>query len=119
MINISFSKKILTTHTKAIMKIKTTQRGFAIGKFKDERGTECSIQKSSSAEKECIWLGAKKIGLKEFVAYGNPAWKDRDEFDEHTMEHHFSANTRMHLTRNQVKKLIPILQKFVDTGDIF
>jgi len=26
--------------------------------------------------------------------------------------------TRMHLTREQVKMLIPILQKFVDTGEI-
>ncbi|EES51170.1 hypothetical protein NE172_01985 [Clostridium botulinum] len=27
-------------------------------------------------------------------------------------------STRMHLTRGQVKELIPILQKFVDTGEI-
>lgn len=29
-----------------------------------------------------------------------------------------SINTRMHLNREQVKELLPILQKFVDTGDI-
>jgi len=28
------------------------------------------------------------------------------------------VQTRMHLDRKQVKKLLPILQKFVDTGDI-
>ena len=29
-----------------------------------------------------------------------------------------SINTRMHLSVKQVKKLIPILQRFVDTGKI-
>jgi hypothetical protein len=27
-------------------------------------------------------------------------------------------STRMHLTRAQVKKLLPVLQQFVETGDI-
>jgi hypothetical protein len=27
-------------------------------------------------------------------------------------------HTRMHLTRSQVKKLLPVLQQFVETGDI-
>jgi hypothetical protein len=27
-------------------------------------------------------------------------------------------STRMHLNREQVKEIIPILQKFVDTGDL-
>ena len=101
------------------MKKKKTERGFSVVEFKDQYGTECSIQKSSSAMAECIWFGANKIGLKEFVAYRSPsAWVDRDDVDVHTMEHHFVANNRMHLTRKQVAKLIPILQKFVDTGDL-
>jgi len=29
-----------------------------------------------------------------------------------------SLATRMHLTREQVKKLLPLLNKFVETGDI-
>jgi hypothetical protein len=101
------------------MKIKKTQRGFGIMNFKDQHGTECSIQKSSSAMQDCIWFGSNKIGLKEFVAYRQPsAWVDRDDVDEHTMEHHFVANNRMHLTRKQVAKLLPILQKFVETGEL-
>jgi hypothetical protein len=98
------------------MKTKKTQRGFAIANFKDDKGVECSIQKSSSAMKDCIWLGANKIELKEFEA--GKGWVDRTEFDEHSIEHHFIANTRMHLTRTQVKKLLPILQKFVETGEL-
>lgn len=98
------------------MKVKKTQRGFSIVNFKDQYKTECSIQKSSLMGEDCIWFGANKIGLKEFVAH--KGWTDRADADEHTYEHHFVANNRMHLTRKQVAKLIPILQKFVDTGDI-
>lgn len=29
-----------------------------------------------------------------------------------------TINIRMHLTQKQVKKIIPILQKFVETGEI-
>ena len=99
------------------MKIKKTNRGFGIGYFKDKRGTECSIQKSSLATDDCIWLGANKIGLQEFRA-GSGGWVDRTDVDQHSIEHHFVANNRMELNRKQVAKLISILQKFVDTGDI-
>jgi len=99
------------------MKVKKTQRGFAYKDFKDYNGNECTIQKSSLATDDAIWLGAKKLILQEFVAFRQPeAWKTVEL--ENTMEHHFVANDRMHLTRKQVAKLIPILQKFVDTGDL-
>ncbi|AJD92041.1 hypothetical protein JMA_27240 [Jeotgalibacillus malaysiensis] len=29
-----------------------------------------------------------------------------------------SLNTRMHLTREQVEEILPILQSFVETGDL-
>lgn len=35
-------------------------RGFLRGDFLDEYGEKCSIQKSSLATKECIWLGANE-----------------------------------------------------------
>jgi hypothetical protein len=38
--------------------ISYTQRGFKILKFLDLRGTECSIQESSSAEIDALWIGA-------------------------------------------------------------
>lgn len=34
-----------------------TQRGFEIQKFKDLNGQECSIQESSLATKDAIWIG--------------------------------------------------------------
>ena len=42
------------------MKIKKTSRGFHIAEFKDINGIDCTIQKSSNAEKDCIWLGANQ-----------------------------------------------------------
>lgn len=75
------------------MKLKTskTNRGFSLVEFEDSYGVKCTLQKSSLATADAIWLGvhdAKPIG------------------------------SRMHLTRNQVKKLLPILQRFVETGEI-
>lgn len=96
------------------MEINKTDRGFKIAKFTDENGVECSVQKSSLATEDCIWLGANEIGLKEFVAYRG--WKDVPT--PFTMQHHYSANNRMHLSREQVKALLPLLTHFVETGEL-
>ena len=68
------------------MKKRTTGRGFDIYLFKDKYKNQCSLQKSSLATSDCIWLGV----------------------DEN----------RMHLTKTQVKKLLPILKLFAETGEI-
>lgn len=94
-----------------------TGRGFALANFKDRNGRECSIQKSSIATEECIWLGANKIELKEFKAF--EGWKDRPEFDnDSSTENYFVANNRMHLNQEQVIALLPMLQKFAETGEL-
>ncbi|BCH33205.1 hypothetical protein MesoLjLc_51350 [Mesorhizobium sp. L-8-10] len=41
----------------SIISLKETNRGFAVGKFIDRYGAPCSIQKSSIATEDCIWLG--------------------------------------------------------------
>lgn len=96
------------------MKIKKTQRGFAIGEFKDLNGEVCTIQKSSLATKEAIWIGAAKLRVQHFKA--GQGWKDVEY--PFSMEEHYVGNERMHLSREQVAELLPILQKFVDTGDL-
>jgi hypothetical protein len=93
-----------------------TERGFDLYNFTDRNGVEFSLQKSSIATEDSIWLGADKIGVKEFTAF--QGWKDRSEFDDTTLEHHYVANNRMHLTQDQVKELLPILQRFAETGEI-
>ena len=102
-----------------------TQRGFVNGKFVDHYGAPCSIQKSSLATKDAIWLGiddadpkimssdAIRMGLKQrtFTEADN-GWTPF-EIPKEVM-----LNTRMHLTQKQVKALLPVLQKFVETGEI-
>lgn len=97
------------------MERSTTSRGFGLIEFKDRNGVECTIQESSECYKEgLIWFGAKDIGLKHFKAY--KGWKDVELVN--TIEEHYVANNRMHLTQSQVKELLPILMHFAETGEL-
>jgi hypothetical protein len=71
-----------------------TARGFALIKFADLYRQECSIQKSSLATEDCIWFGV-----------------DVDLEGKTT-------NHRMHLSQEDVKTLLPVLEKFVKTGEL-
>lgn len=101
------------------MRKKKTARGFAFYEFKDANGTECSLQKSSSIG-DRIWIGANKIGVKEFVPFRQPdPWIDKAEFDSSPIGGvQYVANNRMHLSRKQVKALLPHLIRFVETGEL-
>lgn len=98
-----------------------TSRGFDRVAFEDFNGSGCSLQKSSIVNAECIWLGvnnaspqvlasrAQLLGLKPNTENGwvpYPIPKD------------VSLTTRMHLTREQVAALLPLLQRFVRTGRV-
>jgi len=72
-----------------------TDRGFALVEFKDRYGNECSLQKSSLATEDCCWLGVST---------------------DHNGVH---LNARMHLTQAQVKALLPFLECFVETGELY
>ena len=93
-----------------------TARGFAVYTFRDGNGEECSLQKSSAAENDFIWLGCDDIGLKRFMP--GKSWEPVPTEDDPVTGVSWIANTRMHLTREQVAELIPALQRFVDTGDL-
>ena len=107
------------------MKKQTTERGFDIIKFKDRYGEECSLQKSSLATEDAIWFGINRgtprimcsdaVKLKIRQVYNDE--RDNGWCDYIIPDEVFIA-TRMHLTQEQVKELIPHLQKFVDTGEI-
>lgn len=76
-----------------IGEIYRTPRGLRRADFKDRYDEDCSIQDSSLATEDCIWLGC----------------------NEGT--HHLgTCIARMHLTREIAKDLIPLLQYFVDHG---
>jgi hypothetical protein len=100
------------------MEMKATERGFALLEFKDRNGVECSLQKSSLADDECIWLGCDDIGLKRFTpkSKGGNGWEDVDLEQDHPYGVTHIANTRMHLNQEQVRALLPYLQHFAETG---
>jgi hypothetical protein len=79
------------------IKINATSRGFLRGEFKDRYGEACSIQESSLATESCIWLGC-----------------DHETVDKQGAP----CGARMHLTQELATELIPLLQHFVDTGDL-
>lgn len=73
-------------------------RGFQRGSFRDRYGADCSIQESSLATEACIWLGC-----------------DRETVDPATGH---GIGARMHLTQAMAAELIPLLQYFVETGEL-
>lgn len=103
------------------MEAKYTQRGFKYYEFKDDNGMNCTLQKSSSIEDK-IYFGAD-AEIKEF--YPIPRETDESWFTiedltplRHRPQNEIHVFSRMHLTQEQVAELIPILQKFVKTGEI-
>lgn len=107
------------------IKYKRTPRRFPYVEFKDLYDSECSIQLSSLAELDALWIGvdnadprimardANKLGLVHLLNDGPErlnGWVDYPVPEEV----HFT--TRMHLRRDQIKALLPILQYFVETG---
>ncbi len=74
--------------------LRKTQRGFCRADFTDLYGSECSIQESSLATQAAIWLGVDKP---------SPQYEE-------------TGAVRMHLSQEQVAQLLPMLQKFAETG---
>ena len=102
-----------------------TPRGFHRIDFTDRYGENCSLQKSSLATEDAIWLGIDDPKIMEFY----PAPRETDEawFDvteeameklKHRPQNEISLHGRMHLTRDMVKVLLPYLYNFVKTGEL-
>lgn len=88
-----------------------TSRGFDLVEFRDGNDIPCSLQKSSAAQEDMIWLGCDEPNAKVFPGNGT-GWHD------YQLPENVSCTTRMHLTRDQVEELLPFLKRFAKTGDI-
>lgn len=107
------------------MNIGKTSRGFGIVEFTDFYGESCSIQKSSLADADCIWFGidnakpqimardAIRLGLKPVEGGEKDNGWVPFEIPKEVL-----LSTRMHLSREQVKALLPLLKQFVKTGEL-
>ena len=80
--------------------LKQTNRGFKYYDFEDHNGVKCSLQKSSLADEECVWLGSNK----------NSPPHPRLGIE---------MSPRMHLTQSQAKWLGELLIDFSKTGDLY
>lgn len=102
-------------------KLKHTERGFPYFEYKDIYGVTYSIQQSSLATKNALWVGvddpdpqcmasdAASLGVQTDQTTG---WVKYPVSDKVLMR------TRMHLDRRQVKNLIKKLQAWIDTGEL-
>lgn len=95
-----------------MLKVKQTNRGFDYTKFKDKYGHQCSLQKSSIATEDCIWLGIDNPKLTVFEDENMGKYLVTD------LPSNWTVDSRMHLTQQQVKELLPYLQKFAETGEL-
>ena len=86
-----------------------TERGFAIEKFTDRYGAKCSIQKSSLAFEDCIWIG---------IDTPDPKIMSSEGWMPYELPKEVLINSRMHLTREMVVELLPALIKFAKTGNL-
>lgn len=92
-----------------------TGRGFDIIEFEDLYGEKCNIQKSSLATEDAIWIGIENANpqiMASKTTKGGTGWIKYDIPDD------VFLSTRMHLSQDQVRELLPILQSFADTGEL-
>lgn len=82
------------------MKKGKTLRGFTIYTFSDFHQNECSLQKSSRADKDEIWLGLAGDEMKMHPVFNVP------------------LGMRMAIDRKLAKKLAKKLLIFAETGEI-
>ena len=82
---------------KAALRFTVTRHGLPVARFTDRYGKESSLQRSSIAGEDCIWLGRDRAGLNDA---GEPTL------------------SRMHLDREMVRALLPALQQFADHGTL-
>ncbi len=92
------------------MEKRKTLRGFKIIEFEDLYGIQCSLQESSLATDNAIWLGCQEANPKKLVK--GEGWQPVNIPED------VQCTTRMHLNCEQVKELLPHLQKFVDEGEL-
>lgn len=90
-------KKDKMKKEKGIGRVRKSGRGFEFIEFKDLNGEECSLQASSLATTDAVWLGC----------------------DNNAKIHHVTGDPlspRMHMDRKQVKLLVASLMRWLEKG---
>ncbi len=101
-----------------------TERGFSKVVFTDSYNVNCSIQESSLATDDRIWLGIEspdpQIMKSDALKLGLPLPEGEiSGFMEYHIPKEVFISTRMHLNREQVTNLVEYLSKWLETGELF
>lgn len=101
--------------------VATTLRGFDVCDFEDLSGQKCSLQESSIGTETAVWFGvddanpmilavnARKLGIPT---------NEHTGWVPYSLPKEVFLSTRMHLTQDMVRQLLPTLQKFAETGEL-
>jgi hypothetical protein len=105
-------------HVGMSLRFRQTQRGFRLFEFKDRSGHGCSLQESSLATEAAIWLGPDDSWPTLFYPKGvkhpdHGGWEKMDRTLPEGVEH-VLCDGRMQLTVDQLRVLVPVLQRFID-----
>lgn len=98
-----------------------TGRGFVRYEFQDLYGHASSLQKSSLVEPECIWLGVDDLQPQVLHGDARALGIDTDAtcgWVPYPIPDCVNLHSRMHLSQDQVKALLPALQYFAEHGEL-
>ena len=94
----------------AEMKRSKTNRGFALGEFVDYNGQKCTIQKSSLADADCIWVGVDDanplIMASDAARLGLPTHGQSTGWVPYHIPKEVLLSTRMHINADMARALV-------------
>ena len=103
------------------IKMTKTERGFPLGKFEDLYSQKCSIQQSSLATENALWLGlddAEPRVMASKAAENGVETKKTTGWVDYPIPKDVLLSTRMHLSVSDVEKLVEELQHWLKTGEL-
>lgn len=100
-----------------------TERGFSLGRFNDSYGEKCSLQKSSTAFVDHVWLGIDdpdpQIMASDAIRLGLPVPEGQNTgWVEYSIPSEVLIKTHMHLNQLQAKMVGEALLEFAKTGEV-
>jgi len=98
-----------------------TERGFPLGKFNDLYDQKCSIQQSSLATENALWLGldnAEPMIMASKADENGVETKKTTGWVDYPLPKDVLLSTRMHLSVSDVEKLVEELQHWLKTGEL-
>ncbi len=108
-------------NTSKALEIKRTETNFPYVEFKDWYDKDCKILASSLAEDRCIWVGLTDSHPELIVSNlesTDDGIVERYKVVPIELPDNINLSTKMLLNQEQVKKILPFLKKFAETGFI-